>query len=80
MKNKLKIHRAIHQLTQEQLARKVDVTLTTINTMEANKHSPSLKLAMRIAILFKTPVDEIFIMEDKDYDDQVKNRKISKLY
>ena len=80
MKNTLKIHRAIHQFTQEQLARKVDVTLTTINAMEANKHCPSLKLAMRIAILFDTPVDDIFIMEEKDYDDPVRTKKSKNLF
>ena len=64
MKNKLKVQRAIHELTQAQLAYKVDVSLWCINAMEKNKYSPSVKLAMRIARLFKVPVEEIFIFEE----------------
>ena len=60
------MHRAIHELTQVQLAQKVRVSPWTINAMEANKYAPSVKLAMRIADFFKVPVQEIFIYEEGD--------------
>lgn len=67
MKNKLKVHRAIHDLTQAQLAQKANVSVWTINAMEANKYCPSLKLAFRISKIVEAPLTEIFFMEDEDY-------------
>lgn len=66
MKNTLKVQRAIHDLTQAELAKKVNASTWTINAMEANKYAPSVILAMRIARLFKKPVEEIFIFEKGD--------------
>ena len=67
MKNKLKVQRAIHEITQSQLAAKAKVSLFTISAMEANKYSPSVKLALRIAKIFDVKVEDIFLMEDEDY-------------
>ena len=64
MKNTLKVQRAIHDLTQEDLAEKVDVTRQTINSIEKQKYDPSLKLAFKLAKLFNVKVDEIFFFED----------------
>ena len=66
MKNKIKIERAINNLTQEELANKISVSRQTINAMEANKYVPSTVLALKIARLFKKPVEEIFILEAED--------------
>ncbi len=66
MKNNIKIERAIHNLTQEDLAKKVKVSRQTINAMEANKYVPSTVLALKIAKIFNKPVEEIFILEKND--------------
>lgn len=66
MKNKLKIERAIHDLTQAELAEKIGVSRQTINAMEKNKYVPSTLLALKLARLFKKPVEEIFILEDHE--------------
>lgn len=66
MKNKIKIERAIKNLTQEDLAKKVSVTRQTINAMEANKYVPSTVLALKIAKIFEKSVEEIFILEEAD--------------
>ncbi len=63
MKNTLKVQRAIHDLTQEDLAEKVDVTRQTINSIEKQKYDPSLKLAFKLAKLFNVKVEEIFFFE-----------------
>lgn len=69
MKNKLKIYRAMMDLTQEQMADKLGVSRQTINAIESNKYLPTLGLAFRIAGLFKVKVDDIFICEGKEeYD------------
>jgi putative transcriptional regulator len=61
MKNKLKILRAEHNLTQEQLAKAVEVSRQTINAIEKEKFDPSLMLAIKLARLFKTEIESIFI-------------------
>lgn len=65
MKNKLKVHRAMFNLTQEQLADKIGVSRQTVIAIESNKYLPSLGLAFRIANLFKVKVEDIFINEEK---------------
>ena len=66
MKNKLKVYRAMHDLTQEQLAEKADVTRQTINAIEQGKYSPSLELAFRLAKLFGVTIEDLFIYEEEE--------------
>jgi len=66
MKNKIKIQRAIHNLTQEDLAKKINVSRQTINTMEAGKYIPSTALALKLAGLFAITVEELFQLEEGD--------------
>jgi putative transcriptional regulator len=66
MKNNLKVHRAIHDLTQEDLAQKVGVSRQTINAIEKGKYSPSLLVALKIARIVEVNVEAIFTMEEKD--------------
>lgn len=51
MKNKLKIYRAIHDLTQEELADKIGVSRQTVIAIESDKYLPSLGLAFKISKL-----------------------------
>ncbi|MBK7689790.1 MAG: helix-turn-helix transcriptional regulator [Bacteroidetes bacterium] len=66
MKNNLKVERAIHGLTQDELAKKVSVSRQTINAMELNKYVPSTVLALKIAKYFGKQVEAIFLLEDTD--------------
>lgn len=66
MKNNIKVERAIMNLTQEELANHISVSRQTINAMEANKYVPSTVLALKIARLFKKPVEQIFFLDDED--------------
>jgi putative transcriptional regulator len=64
MKNKIKIFRAIHDTTQEELANKLEVSRQTILAIEKDKYNPSLRLALKIAKFFEVPVEELFISEE----------------
>lgn len=66
MKNNIKVQRAIKDLTQEELAKKISVSRQTINAMEANKYVPSTVLALKIAKVFNKSVEEIFTLEKDD--------------
>jgi len=66
MKNRLKVYRAMHDLTQEQLAKKLGVTRATINAIENQRYDPSLSLAFQMANFFRVSIEEIFIYEGKE--------------
>jgi putative transcriptional regulator len=63
MKNKLKVYRAMHDITQEELAKELRVTRQTIIAIEKNKYDPSLILAFKIAEFFQMKIEDIFIHE-----------------
>ncbi len=66
MTNNLKVERAIHDMTQADLAEKIGVSRQSINAMEKNKYVPSTVLALKIAKLFNRPLEAIFFLEDTD--------------
>ncbi len=66
MKNSIKVERAIHDFTQEQLAQKLGVSRQTVHAIEANKYVPSTVLALKLAQLFDKQVGEIFKLEETD--------------
>jgi len=67
MNNKIKIERAINDLTQDQLAQLVAVSRQTINAIELKKFVPSTVLALKICKVFNKPVDEVFFLEEEDF-------------
>lgn len=66
MKNKIKIQRAIHDLTQDDLAKKINVSRQTINTMESGKYIPSTALALKLSVVLGVSVEELFQLEEED--------------
>lgn len=68
MKNQLKVGRAILDLTQEDLAKKVGVSRQTINSIEKGRYVPSTILALKIATIFEKPVKEVFQLEKEDWE------------
>lgn len=66
MTNTLRVERAAHRLTQEELARCIGVSRQTINAMEAGKYVPSTLLALKLAQVFSKPVEALFQLETED--------------
>ena len=64
MKNKLKVYRAMHDLTQEALAEKLRVTRQTVISIEKGKYDPSLELAFKIAELFDVTIEDVFLYKE----------------
>lgn len=52
-----------NEMTQQELAKKTGVTRQTIVAIENGKYSPSLELAIRIALVFDTKLEEVFSYE-----------------
>jgi len=65
MKNKLKIYRAMHDLTQEELAQRIGVTRATVNAIEKGRYDPSIRLAFKMARYFRVSLEELFIYEEE---------------
>lgn len=60
MRNNVKERRVERGLSQAELARVVDVSRQTINSIETGKYTPSLPLALALARTFETTVEEMF--------------------
>lgn len=61
VKNRIRKLRFEHgEITQEELARRVEVTRQTIIALEGGKYAPSLVLAFRIAEVFGVKVEDVF--------------------
>lgn len=65
MKNKLKIERAIKDLTQEELAKIIGVSRQTVNSIEKGRYVPSTTLALKISKVFEKTVNELFELEEE---------------
>jgi len=68
MKNSIKVERAKKNITQADLARLAKVSRQTINAMELGKYVPSTVLSLRLASIFETEVNEIFVLEPSDWE------------
>ena len=62
LSTKLKEYREAKGLKQADLAELVGVRRETIVNLEKGKYNPSLKLAMDIAKVFHTTVEELFFL------------------
>ncbi len=56
------------ELSQQQLAEMVSVSRNTIISIERGDYAPSVKLALLLAKVLETTVEDLFILEEKDYD------------
>lgn len=61
MNNRLKVLRAERNWSQADLAQQVGVSRQTINALETGKYDPSLPLAFKLAEVFETHIEAIFI-------------------
>lgn len=68
MTNNIRVERAIKRITQQQLAESVQVSRQTINAIEQGKYVPSTVLALKIASVFEKKLDDIFQLEDSDWE------------
>lgn len=65
LKNRIRVFRAEHRLSQSDLAELIGVSRKTISTIEVGRFVPSTVIALKLAQYFKVPVEEIFSLEEK---------------
>jgi putative transcriptional regulator len=64
LRNSLKVQRAIHDLTQAELAERIQVSRKSINAIETGNMVPSVVLALKLAATLGVPVDALFQLDD----------------
>jgi putative transcriptional regulator len=64
MRNDIRVLRTGRKLSQQQLADAMDVSRQTINSIEKERYTPSLPLAIALARFFETTVEEAFHVDD----------------
>jgi putative transcriptional regulator len=53
------------EMTQADLAERINVTRQTVNAIELGKYSPSLEVAFRISAVFGLPLEQVFQYQGK---------------
>ena len=66
--NSLKVHRAMNDLTQAELAGLAGITRASVNAIEGGRMVPSVILALKLAKALGVTVDELFRIESGDGD------------
>ena len=66
--NRVKLARVEAGLTQQELAERAGVTRQTVVSLEAGRYVPSLELAMRLAHVFGRGVDDVFFVDDYEFE------------
>ena len=65
MKNNLEKIRKENRISQEELAKALEVSRQTIGSLENGRYNPSIILALKIAKYFNMSIEEIFIYEEE---------------
>lgn len=68
MKNNLEQLRKVNNLSQDEFANLMGVSRQTISSLENGRYNPSIVLAFKIARYFKLKVEDVFMMEEEDYE------------
>lgn len=66
MNNEVQKFRKLNKITQEDLAKMVNVTRQTIISIEQGKYIASLPLALKIARVFNVKVEDVFSLGEDD--------------
>jgi putative transcriptional regulator len=61
MENRLRLLRAGRNWSQQDLAARLGVSRQSVNAIETGKYDPSLPLAFRIAELFDSSIEDVFV-------------------
>ncbi len=65
LNNTLKVHRAMHNFTQAEVAARIGVTRKSINAIETGRFVPSTELALKLAKLFDVQVEDLFSLPEE---------------
>lgn len=70
LKNRLEEIRKERGITQEELAKILEVSRQTVGSLENGRYNPSIILAFKIARYFEMAIEDIFIYEEKNVNEE----------
>ena len=70
LKNRLEEIRKERGITQEELAKILEVSSQTVGSLENGRYNPSIILAFKIARYFEMAIEDIFIYEEGNDDEK----------
>ncbi len=73
LRNSLKVHRAMRDLTQADLAGLAGITRASVNAIEGGRMVPSVLLALKLAAALDVTVDDLFGLETSAVDRRVES-------
>ena len=68
MTNKIRLERAILDVSQAELGSMIQVSRQTINAIEGGEYNPSAILTLKLASVFNKHVTDLFELEESDWD------------
>lgn len=71
MKNRLEELRKKRGVNQEEVAEALEVSRQTIGSLENGRYNPSILLAFKISRFFGMQIEDIFIYEEENHDEQL---------
>lgn len=66
MQNSIAEFRKAAGLSQQELADAINVSRKTISTVETSRFTPSVIIALKIALQFNTSVESLFLLDEHD--------------
>ncbi|WP_196139803.1 helix-turn-helix transcriptional regulator [Aliikangiella sp. G2MR2-5] len=64
--NKIAVFRSLLKISQQDLANAIGVSRKTISTVETGRFTPSVTIALKLALFFETSVEELFSLNEPD--------------
>jgi putative transcriptional regulator len=68
MKNRIRLERAVLDVSQAELGSMVQVSRQTINAIEGGEYNPSAILTLKLASVINKHVTDLFELEESDWD------------
>ncbi|WP_144561380.1 helix-turn-helix transcriptional regulator [Bacillus mycoides] len=69
LQNRVREFRAKHRMSQGELGKAIDSSRQTISLIERGDYAPSIVLSLKIAQVFRVPVEEIFMLVEGEEED-----------
>ena len=76
LRNRLKVYRAMLNVNQQEMGRLCGVSRQTISLIERGDYSPSVTLALKLAMICEVQVEDIFRYEEDGEDEREKSQQL----
>ena len=72
MKNRIEEIRKEKGIRQDELGKMLGVSRQTISSLENGRYNPSIMLAHKIAVLFGMSIEDVFIFEEGESENEIR--------